>query len=469
MKHRQRARLLAYAAIALMAGAMKPGVTVAADRQCSERPVTSPAVEKLAEGFIRDNAAAQGHTTYAGTVGRPPTKMSAIDIKRSWAKFVIPAAEWRDQAIMFFTIYDKKLPATDPEVINLPFDAYWCLASKGDIVLLSDMQNDHYTRIAAIDRERQTVDLIDRWPNVLLDFGRVPPVAVTAQIGPVTATLVRFSRSDFERLFKAAIILDTADFIHLLEREVPRERWTPELYIAIGRSLLYAGKNKAFPALAADFIIDGVRAGRKSGNQNLVDTSIPVMFAALTMTRSILLAKGDEKAEIARKQLEDMATFFGSAPMQRLDAEDAVRVGAFASAASDWPTAIRFLGQAIEKNPRDHRGYFFRSETWRKILQSVSATRDQGLTAVREAQQDAETALELIAAREREFAQRIRDGEQDRGLYWERADAVEEDKAEYEELKAQREQASRLRDDFRLLVGELEGATTPLQPPQSPQ
>ena len=272
------------------------------------------------------------------------------------------------------------------------------------------MQNDHYTRIAAIDRERQTVDLIDRWPNILLDFGRVPPLAVTAQIGSVTATLVRFSRSDFERLFKAAIILNTADFIHLLEREVPRERWTPELYIAIGRSLLYAGKYKAFPDLAADFIIDGVRAGRKSGNQNLVDTSIPVMFAALTMSRSILLAKGDEKAEIARKQLEDMATVFGSAPMQRLDAEDAMRIGAIASAASDWPTAIRFLSQAIEKNPRDHRGYFFRSETWRKILRSVSATRDQGLTAAREAQQDAETALELIAVREREFASRIGDG-----------------------------------------------------------
>ena len=270
MKHCQRTRILLYAAIVLMAGATNPRVSVAGDRQCSERPVTSPAVEELAQRSIRDNAAAQGHTTYAGMVGRPRTKMTAIDIKRSWAKFVLPAAEWRDQALMFFTIYDRKLPATDPEVINLPFDVYWCLASAGDIVLLSDMQNDHYTRIAAIDRERQTVDLIDRWPNILLDFGRVPPVAVTAQIGSVSATLVRFSRSEFARLFRAAIILDTADFIHLVEREVPRETWSPELYIAIGRSLLYAGTYKAFPALAADFIIDGVRAARKSDNQNLV-------------------------------------------------------------------------------------------------------------------------------------------------------------------------------------------------------
>jgi hypothetical protein len=461
MKHHQRTRLLAYAAIALMAWATKP--SVAADRQCSERAVTSPAVEELAERLIRDNAAAQGHTTYAGTAGRPLTKTSAIDIKRSWTKFVL-----RDQSMMFFTIYNQKLPATDREVINLPFEVYWCLASKGDIVLLSDLQADHYTRIAAIDRERQTVDLIDRWPNIFLDFGRVPPVAVTAQVGSVTATLVRFSRSEFERLFKAAIILDTANFIYLLERQIPRERWTPALYIAIGRSLLYAGKYKAFPDLAADFIIDGVRAGRKAGNDDLVNESTPIMFAALTMSRSIHLAKGDEKAEVARKQLEDMATLFGSAPMQRLDAEDAVRIGAFASAAGDWQTAVRFLGQSIDKNPRDHRGYFFRSETWANILRSVTVTRDQALTAARQAQQDAESALELIAARELEFAQRIHEGEQNRGLYWERADAVEEDKAEYEELKVQGEQSARLRDDFRRLVGELERAASPPQPPQSP-
>src|SRR5258708_4751408 len=99
MKHHQRTRLLAYAAIALMAWATKP--SVAADRQCSERAVTSPAVEELAERLIRDNAAAQGHTTYAGTVGRPLTKTSAIDIKRSWTKFVL-----RDQSMMFFTIYN---------------------------------------------------------------------------------------------------------------------------------------------------------------------------------------------------------------------------------------------------------------------------------------------------------------------------------------------------------------------------
>jgi hypothetical protein len=193
------------------------------------------------------------------------------------------------------------------------------------------------------------------------------------------------------------------------------------------------------------------------------------MFTALTMARSIHLAKGDKAAEIARRQLEDMATVFGSAPMQRLEAEDAVRIGVLASAVGDWQTAIQFLGQAIDKNPRDYRGYFFRSQTWSKILRSVTSSRDEALTAGRQAQLDAETALELIAGRESAFAQRIRDWKEDRGLYWERADAVEEDKAEYAELRVQHQEALHLRDDFRRLVGELEGAAKPPEPPQARQ
>jgi hypothetical protein len=463
MPRRRRARFPAHAVIALIAWAAMPTTTVAADRQCAQRPATSPAVEELTERFIRDNAAAQGRTLYGGTAGRPRPKVSAIDIKRSWAKFVLPDAEWRDLAVMFFTIHDRKLRSTDSEVLNLPFDTYWCLAAKGDIVLISDDQTDHYTRIAAIDRERQTVDLIDRWPDILLDFGGE---SVTARVGTgsVTATLVRFSRRDFERLFRAAIILETADFIHQLERELPRESWPPELSIAVGRSLLDAGTYKSFPALAADFIRDGVRAARKSGNESLANESVPVMFAAVTMSRSILLAKGDARAEIAGKQLDEMAAVFGSTPMQRLAAADALRVGVVASSVGDWRTAMRFLAQAIEKNPRDHRGYVFRSETWRKILRSVPATRDQALTAARQGQQDAETALELIAARQRELAQRIREGMQDRGLYWERIDAVSEDEAESREIEAHRELALRLRDDFRPLVAELEGTSAPSQP-----
>ena len=76
------------------------------------------------------------------------------------------------------------------------------------------------------------------------------------------------------------------------------------------------------------------------------------------------------------------------------------------------------------------------------------------------------TALELIAEREREFAERIRDGEQNRGRYWENTDAVEEDKAEYQELIVHRDQALRLRDDFRLLADEPERDTPQTQPPQ---
>jgi hypothetical protein len=62
--------------------------------------------------------------------------------------------------------------------------------------------------------------------------------------------------------------------------------------------------------------------------------------------------------------------------------------------------------------------YLFRSEIRRNILQTVGANRDEAVAAARQAQKDAETALELIAARERELGQRVRDWKQERGVYW---------------------------------------------------
>ncbi len=463
MAGHQRSRLSA-AVIALIAGVATPSMSVAADRQCAQRPPTSPAVAELTERFVRDNAAAQGRTIYGGTARRPRPKMSAIDIKRSWAKFVLPAEEWRDQAVMFFTIYDQKLRSTDSEVLNLPFDVYWCLAAKGDIVLISDSLTDHYVRIAAIDRERQTVDLIDRWPNILLDFGGD---SVTARIGSVNATLVRFSKPDFAHLFRAAIILDTADFVHALERELPRESWPPELYIAVGRSLLYAGKYKTFPGVAADFIIDGVRAAGRAGRQDLVEETVPAMFAAVAIAHSFEIARGNQDgARLMSRYFSEILTRYKNQPMERLSAEDALRIGFFALDSGESQTALIFLGEAIEKAPRDHRAYFFRAQTWRKIIQSRLANRDEALRAARQAQQDAETALELIAVRERELARRLEEGMQDRGVYWERIDAAQEDEAESVEIKTQREAALRLRDDFRQLIGQLEDAAKPQPPPR---
>src|SRR4030095_7643467 len=115
---------------------------------------------------------------------------------------------------VFFTIHNEKRPSKDREVINLSSDIYWCLAASGDMVLLSDRFLNHYAKIVSIDHESQTIDLIDRWPDFHRKFIGVAPQFVTGTYGTKTAgrTLVRFSRSDFERLFVAAITIDTPDF-----------------------------------------------------------------------------------------------------------------------------------------------------------------------------------------------------------------------------------------------------------------
>jgi Tfp pilus assembly protein PilF len=79
-------------------------------------------------------------------------------------------------------------------------------------------------------------------------------------------------------------------------------------------------------------------------------------------------------------------------------------------AAQDWQTAIFFLERAIKKDPLDHRAFLLRSELKQKLLRLVPApSRDEVMVAAGQAQKDAETALELIAAREHVFEQRTWD------------------------------------------------------------
>jgi len=339
------------------------------------------------------------------------------------------------------------------------------------MVLLSQGSTDHYTKIAAIDRQQQTVDLIDRWPDILMEFMGVAPTILAAPSGSGSTTgskLVRFSRSDFERLFVAAITVDGPDeFIGSLEQALSPEELSPEVKIALGRSLLYAGEFKSFASPAADLIIDGVRSAGRAGNQNLVDQSIPAMFTAVAVAYSFDIMNGDgAAAETARQYLGSIEARYGP-EAQWLDDEDALRIARFALAAKDWRTAYSFSSQVAKNSPGDYRAYLLRAQTTQQDLQAVGASGDEATVAATQGRDDAETALKLMTAREAEFDQRRRDFEQQKGVYWTRGvSAEQEDGAERDEIKAYRREASDLRDGFNVLLGSLKGTSSAGQPQQ---
>jgi hypothetical protein len=358
--------------------------------------------------------------------------MSTIDIKRAWVKFLLPPSEWRDSNAMLFTFYNLELPSTDPEVLNVPFDVYWCVAAMGDLVLLHDGSMAHYTNVASADHEKQTIDLIDRWPNVHSQFMGVAPEVLTAPPGSGRLTgrrLVRFSRKDFERLFVAAITVDTAELAQLLKRTIPPDVSTPEIDIALGRSLLYAGQNKSFGIVAADHLVEGVRAAGRAGRQDIVEQTIPAMFTAVVLARSAHVAAGNqERAGIARQYQEQIAAKYGSALVERIGADDALWIAIAAGNVEDWEGALHWLEQAIRKDPTNYRAFLYRAR--------ITAAID-----------DAESALKLMDAKESEFEQRVRDRVQKRGLYWEKGIMAEQvDGAERDEIRRSRTEAIALRD-----------------------
>ena len=96
-----------------------------------------------------------------------------------------------------------------------------------------------------------------------------------------------------------------------------------------------------------------------------------------------------------------------------------------------------------------------------------NANREEALTAVGQAQRDAEQALKLMDAREQEFEQRRQDRERKRGVYWVKGITAQQvDGAELDELQTLRGQALALRDKLDLLRAALGNTALPTQPKQ---
>ncbi len=127
------------------------------------------------------------------------------------------------------------------------------------------------------------------------------------------------------------------------------------------------------------------------------------------------LREGGERADIAGRYLDEIHARYGSEPMQRLDAEDALRIGVHALATQDWATALLFLNQAIEKRCPRPSCIRVPVRADRKDPADWGRKPDAAIAAARNGRKDAETALELIDTREREFSRRISDLERKRG------------------------------------------------------
>ena len=338
----------------------------------------------------------------------------------------------------------------------------------GDMVLLSDRFMDHYTKVAAIDHQAETIDLIDRWPNLFSDFMGVTPQFVTAPSGSGRLSgraLMRFSRSDFKRLFRAAITVDTPQLVDLLKRTLPPEAATPELGIALGRSLLYAGNDKTFAALAASLLLPSTRLAADAGKRDIVEATAPVAFTAIALAYWFAVAAGNDKAAaIWPPRQADLLARYGP-QMDRIDAQDALRI-ALAALRVHPQTALVFLRQAIAKDPSGYRAFVARAILLERSLEHKvvpgAPNRDELMAIVKQAGTDAETALTLIDAREREFEHRRRDRAEKRGDYWVKGITAQQvDGAELDEMKDVRRDAVALRDRLGIAQALIEAVTAP--------
>jgi hypothetical protein len=459
---KQRLRIGCVAVFVTWGGARD--IALAADLHCSAYRTRSEGVEAIASGQVEEDALFQGNTRHAqdDPEGRPLPQMSAIDIKRSLAKFLLPKSDWLDPSTLFYTVHNQSYPSTDPEVINLPIDLYWCLAAKGDLVLLSDESMDHYTRIADIDHEHQSIILIDRWPNFLTEFTVGDPQLFVATSGKLAGyTLVRLKWSDFARLFRAAITIDTPEFADQLQRIMPSNAWTPEVEIALGRSLLYVGAlGKSVPYRAADLLNGGILDAKVMGKDLIIVQSVTAAYTANALAFFAAIRDNrQDLVEITTKQLRGIMENYGAAVAQNLSSEDWLRI-AMAASSVDQEVVNDSVAKAIAKDPRDYRPFLLRATTNLRILRDPGDPNQEHAAVDPESIfDDSDSALQLMTAKETEFKNRKLDFKKKQGLYWEMGwFAINQDDAELEQLRIDRIEALTARGVARLHLGHLQAA-----------
>jgi hypothetical protein len=390
-------------------------------------------------------------------------KLSAVDYKRTWSRVRLPEIRKKDPDALYFTIYNRQFRSKNPEVLNISPDQYWCLAASNDWVLLSDHKTIHWTTIASVDRQRRTIDIIDRWPGTISTFQGVRVQAHEPSTGALRGkTLMRLSQGDFSKLFIAAVTLDSTHFQKSLEDLFPIDTWTPELCIALGRSFLYAeSMNLVLPIAAQPLLIRGIQSALRAGKHEVAEATVPAAYTALALSEAIHRANGNEdEADRALAALRPIEESYRQTALQRLSADDALRIANAAARSNNTGTAAIFYGRAIKTSPLDYRAYKGRAAlAFQVLLSARNTTREAVLGEVRQAREDAESALRLMDEREREFEERRVALQQKRGVYWEKGWSAEaQDLVETEQMRDDRQTATKLRGIYSSVLGDRESA-----------
>jgi tetratricopeptide (TPR) repeat protein len=366
---------------------------------CASSHQRPPRLEELA--FFEDlkMLAGQGMTKLAieGQSERPKPKISLIDMKRALARSALNDRRKLVPDVLLYAVHNTNYSSLDPEVLNLPFSTYWCIVSAGDLVLLSDMWTDHWTRVFAAPHGQNSIILNDLWPdqNFLQSGHNAADIhaEVLEDFLIPGKKLLKIEKEEFERVFIGAISLNTPGLADAVILNLPANHPRSAVYMSLGEAFLRSGSDRLAP-FAVDALKGALVQARDVHDQNATDRIASRMFVALSLSMFVHEESGDSAG--SKKYQRELMQLTGRHTVGKLvdaaGSQDLFVLANAAGRARQFEIALAYFDGAVFKNPDFEDAYIYRAQT----LLRIGTSSGDMLGGVRKLIQDTSRAIDII-------------------------------------------------------------------------
>lgn len=281
-----------------------PSEAQALESACEAAPEADAFLVQRKSMLVLDLLSQQGRVAYAGDEENPrpvPNKSFAdwvdVDNADRSRQFIDPAT------YLYIGFRNARLASRRDESVPLSAAGLWCLVERGDLVLIGQGDDPHYTTVAQVDRAGGRISFADRWPE------RFPLLPDRAEIVSAAGyKVVETSRAWFTRSVVGVVKLAGADALRDFAAVQPLALELPAVCFAFGQSYLRAGADEFVPEAVKAYRC-ARRAGRDAGDAAMEAQAVNRLHFALLLDYYGRSARGELRlAEDAYREAESLRT-----------------------------------------------------------------------------------------------------------------------------------------------------------------
>ena len=357
---------------------------------CQPRPATD-GIAAIIEGAESLALESQGRIGFEGDEPDarplPPASLHDLagDLAASMRSNARAGAVIRPDAF-YFTFYAETAPSRDRDVIPAPKSVLWCLARRGDTVLLSDGQTHHITSVFSINRDSGIIFILDPWPERFFMLAGKNVRGYTARLvdapDPLSLSkrvnkLVSIPRDQFLKVLVGLVTLDGPELVDYFALAHPAAAKSATTSLAFGVGFLHWSDDR-FVDRAIPLLRRANEIARANGNKADSAYSANRLHLALLLQYYYRRLEGNQRgAAETMAGLQELWDRYGKDQLFASNrAIDFFRLGLCASTAGDFAGAVNFFTSAIESKADYEEAFLRRAIAYGKQENAPRAVAD---------------------------------------------------------------------------------------------